>query len=197
VIRLATEADAGPIAAIYAPQVRSTPVTFEAVAPSPAEMAQRIADTLPRWPWLVDEQQGAVVGYAYANPFAQRVCYRWSVSTTVYVREDRWRRGVGRRLYAALLGLLAEQGFRSAYAGITLPNAASVGLHQAMGFEPVGVYRDAGHKLGRWHDVAWFQRALQPGALRVEEQPAEPVDVRTVLAARSPLWDDTEWSLRE
>ncbi len=192
-IRLATEADAGPIAAIYAPQVRSTTVTFESVAPSPAEMAQRIVDTLPRWPWLVDEQDGAVVGYAYANPFAQRVCYRWSVTTTVYVRDDHWRRGVGRRLVTALLGLLAEQGFRSAYAGITLPNAASVGLHQAMGFEPVGVYRDAGHKLGRWHDVAWYQRALQPGAPRVEEAPAEPVDVRTALAARAPLWDDTEW----
>jgi L-amino acid N-acyltransferase YncA len=192
-IRLATEADAGPIAAIYAPCVRNTPVSFETVPPGPAEMAGRILTTLPRWPWLVDEQDGAVAGYAYAGPFAQRVCYRWSATTTVYVRDDHWRHGIGRRLYAALLGLLVEQGFRSAYAGITLPNAGSVGLHQAMGFEPVGVYRDAGHKLGRWHDVAWFQRALQPDAPRAEEHPAEPLDVTTVLAQRAPLWQDTEW----
>lgn len=193
-IRLATEADAAPIAAIYAPYVRTTPVTFESVPPSPAEMAQRIVNTLPRWPWLVDEQEGAIVAYAYASAFAQRVCYRWSVTTTIYVRDDHLRQGVGRRLYSALLSLLAEQGFRSAFAGITLPNAASVGLHQAMGYEPVGVYRDAGHKLGRWHDVAWYQRALQPGAPRVEEHPTEPADVHAALSARAPLWNDSEWS---
>jgi len=193
VIRLATEADAAPIAAIYAPYVRSTPITFEVVAPSPAEIADRIVNTLPRFPWLVDEHEGAVVGYAYAGPFAQRVCYRWSATTTIYIREDQRRRGVGRRLYGALLGVLAEQGFRSAYAGVTLPNAGSVGLHEAMGFEPVGVYRDAGHKLGRWHDVARLQRALQPNAPRVEEHPPEPADVTSVLAARSPLWADAEW----
>jgi hypothetical protein len=88
---------------------------------------------------------------------------------------------------------LAEQGFRSAYAGVTLPNEASVGLHKAMGFEPVGVYRDAGFKLGRWHDVGWFQRVLQPGARRVPlTEPAEPVEVTAVLAAQAPLWADTE-----
>ena len=191
-IRLASEADAAPIAAIYATCVRSTPISFEVVPPSPAEMAERIVNTLPRFPWLVDERDGAVAGYAYAGPYAQRVCYRWSVTTTVYVREDYWRQGVGRRLYRALLALLAEQGFRSAYAGVTLPNAGSVGMHEDMGFTAVGVYRDAGHKLGRWHDVAWFQRALQPDAPRQEDHPAEPVDVTTVLAARAPLWNDLD-----
>jgi phosphinothricin acetyltransferase len=192
VIRLASEADAAPIAAIYAPCVRSTPISFEVVAPSPAEMAERIVNTLPRYPWLVEERDGAVAGYAYAGPYAQRVCYRWSVTTSVYVRDDYRHQGIGRRLYRALLALLAEQGFRSAYAGITLPNAGSVGLHEAMGFAPVGVYRDAGHKLGRWHDVAWLQRALQPDAPRQEENPEEPVDVTTVLAARAPLWNDLD-----
>ncbi|MGM9487940.1 arsinothricin resistance N-acetyltransferase ArsN1 family B [Ideonella sp. YS5] len=191
-IRLASEADAAPIAAIYAPCVRSTPISFEVVPPSPAEMAQRIVNTLPRYPWLVEERDGAVAGYAYAGPYAQRVCYRWSVTTTVYVRDDYRGQGIGRRLYRALLALLAEQGFRSAYAGVTLPNAGSVGLHEAMGFTPVGVYRDAGHKLGRWHDVAWLQRALQPDAPRQEDHPAEPVDVTTVLAARAPLWNDLD-----
>ncbi len=193
-IRLANEGDAAEIAAIYAPYVRNTPISFETVPPSPAEIAERIVNTLPRWPWLVHESEGAVAGYAYAGPFAQRVCYRWSVTTTVYVRDDQARRGLGRGLYRALLSLLAEQGFRSAYAGITLPNENSMGLHKAMGFEPVGVYRDAGHKLGRWHDVAWFQRALQPNAPRVEEHPAEPVEVSAVLAAQAPLWAETEWS---
>jgi L-amino acid N-acyltransferase YncA len=196
VIRLASEADASPISAIYAPCVRSTPISFEVVPPSPAEMAERIVNTLPRWPWLVEERDGAITGYAYAGAFAQRVSYRWSVTTTIYVRDDYRRQGVGRRLYRALLTLLAEQGFRSAYAGITLPNAGSVGLHEAVGFTPVGVYRDAGHKLGRWHDVAWYQRALQPDAPRQEEQPAEPVDVRTVLAARAPLWSDLDDDFR-
>ncbi|MFO1339873.1 MAG: arsinothricin resistance N-acetyltransferase ArsN1 family B [Burkholderiaceae bacterium] len=193
-IRLANEGDAAEISAIYAPCVRNTPISFETAPPSPAEMAERITATLPRRPWLVQEADGAIVGYAYASPFAQRVCYRWSVTTSVYVRDDQHRRGVGRSLYRALLSLLAEQGFRSAYAGVTLPNEGSVGLHKAMGFEPVGVYRDAGHKLGRWHDVAWFQRALQPNAPRVEELPAEPLEVSAVLAAQAPLWAETEWS---
>jgi L-amino acid N-acyltransferase YncA len=194
-IRLATEGDAPAIAEIYAPFVKGTPITFESVPPGPAEIAERIVQTLPRWPWLVYEADGVVVGYAYAGAFAQRVCYRWSVTTTVYVREGHWRRGIGRRLYVALLNLLAQQGFRSAYAGITLPNENSVALHKAMGYEPVGVYRDAGHKLGRWHDVAWYQRALQPNAPRVEEHPTEPVDVKAVLAVQAPLWADTEWSI--
>lgn len=193
-IRLATEADAPAIAAIYALAVRDTPISFETVPPGPAEMAERIVHTLPRWPWLVSERDGEILGYAYAGAFAQRACYRWSVTTSVYVRQDHWRHGVGRGLYTALLTLLAEQGFRSAYAGVTLPNEASVGLHQAMGFEPVGVYRDAGFKLGRWHDVGWFQRALQPDAARAPRtEPAEPVEVTAVLAAQAPLWADTEW----
>lgn len=193
-IRLATPADAEAIAAIYAPCVSGTPISFETVPPGADEMAARIARTLPRWPWLVRQEAGQVAGYAYASAFAERVCYRWSVTTTVYVQADHWRRGVGRSLYAALLGLLAEQGFRSAYAGITLPNEASQGLHRAMGFEPVGVYRDAGHKLGRWHDVAWFQRQLRPDAPRAEEHPAEPLGVDAVFARQRPLWADTEGS---
>jgi L-amino acid N-acyltransferase YncA len=191
-IRLATAEDAPAIAAIYAPYVRDTPITFESVPPAPAEMAERIAATLPRWPWLVREQDGQIQGYAYAGAFAQRVCYRWSVTCTVYVHAEHRRRGIGRGLYRALLAMLAVQGFRSAYAGITLPNEGSVSLHEAMGFEQVGVYHDAGHKLGRWHDVAWFQRALQPGAPRAEEEPAEPLDVDAVLAAQSPLWAEMD-----
>lgn len=193
-IRLATPADAEAIAAIYAPCVSGTPISFELVPPGAGEMAARIARTLPRWPWLVREEAGQVAGYAYAGAFAERACYRWSVTTSVYVQAGHWQRGVGRSLYAALLGLLAEQGFRSAYAGITQPNEASMGLHRAMGFEPVGVYRGAGHKLGRWHDVAWVQRALQPDAPRAEEHPAEPLSVDAVFARQRPAWADTEGS---
>jgi L-amino acid N-acyltransferase YncA len=194
VIRLATAADAPAIAAIYAPHVIGTPITFECEPPSADEMAARIARTLPRWPWLVREDAGRLLGYAYAGPFAERVCYRWSVASSVYVQPEHFRRGIGRGLYAALLSLLAEQGFRSAYAGITLPNEGSFGLHQAMGFKPVGVYHDAGHKLGRWHDVAWLQRALQPEAPRQEDHPAEPLEAPAVFARQHPLWSDTEWS---
>ena len=159
-IRLASEADAAPIAAIYAPCVRSTPISFEVVAPSPAEMAERIVNTLPRYPWLVEERDGAVAGYAYAGPYAQRVCYRWSVTTSVYVRDDYRHQGIGRRLYRALLALLAEQGFRSAYAGITLPNAGSVGLHEALGFRKVAHFAEGGMKFGRWVDVGYWELNL-------------------------------------
>lgn len=193
-IRLATPADAAAMAALYAPCVTDTAISFELVPPSADEMAARVARTLPRWPWLVREEGGELLGYAYAGPFAERPCYRWSVTTSVYVHPGHHRRGIGRGLYAALLGLLAEQGFRSAYAGITLPNEASMHLHRSMGFTPVGVYHDAGHKLGRWHDVARVQRALQPGAARAEPQPPEPLEATAVFAHQHPLWDDTEWA---
>jgi phosphinothricin acetyltransferase len=114
------------------------------------------------------------VGYAYASRHRERAAYQWSVDTTVYVRQGRQRRGVGRALYTALLGVLPLQGYVNAYAGVTLPNPASVGLHTAMGFQPVGTYRRVGWKLGRWHDVAWFQRPLGAGPVDDGVPPAPP-----------------------
>ena len=159
-IRLASPADAAAVRQIYTPAVERTPISFEVVAPAVAEMARRIVDHADEHPWLVAEDGGAVLGYAYAGQFRARAAYRWSVETSVYVAGGARRRGGGRTLYASLLSLLAAQGYHRAFAGITLPNPASVGLHEAMGFARLGVFREVGWKLGSWHDVGWWQRQL-------------------------------------
>jgi phosphinothricin acetyltransferase len=177
-IRLAVDADADAIAGIYRPVVEATAISFETTAPGRAEMGRRVTDTLPSHPWLVCDIDGRIAGYAYATRHRMRDAYRWSVDTSVYVDNGYRRRGVGRGLYESLFAILAAQGFFNAYAGITLPNPASVGLHESVGFEKLGVYRRVGYKLGRWHDVGWWQRALQ--AHRPPSR--EPYDVATVLS---------------
>lgn len=160
-IRLATLDDAEPVRDVYAPYCL-TPISFELEPPSVEEMRGRLVKVLGKYPWLVCEDGGHVLGYAYASQHRERAAYRWSVDTTIYVRQGLQRRGVGRALYTSLLALLPLQGFVNAYAGVTLPNPASVGLHEAMGFQRLGVYERVGYKSGSWHDVAWFQRPLQP-----------------------------------
>lgn len=172
-IRVAVPGDAEGVHAIYAPVVRDTAISFELEPPDVAAMAGRIAETLAEHPWLVCERAGAVAGYAYATTHRARPAYQWSVDVSVYVNPDARRGGVGRRLYTALFRLLALQGYRNAYAGIALPNAGSVGLHEAMGFRPVGVYRQVGFKLGAWHDVGWWQ--LQLGERVVPPPPPLPL----------------------
>ena len=113
--------------------------------------------------WVVLENQGRVVGYSYGGPYKSRAAYRWSCEVSVYLEPGRRRTGGGRALYDALFDRLAVRGFRTAVAGMTLPNDASVGLHRAMGFEPVGTYRRNGWKHGTWHDVAWVQRTIATG----------------------------------
>jgi L-amino acid N-acyltransferase YncA len=169
-VRDALEYDAAPCAAIYAPYVTDTAITFESEPPSGSEMAERIAGARRTHAWLVLEDRGRVVGYAYGGPYKGRAAYRWSCEVSVYLEWGRRRTGGGRALYAALLARLAERGFRTAVAGMTLPNEASAGLHRAMGFEPVGVYRGIGWKHGTWHDVAWVQRSIGPG----QDPPPEP-----------------------
>jgi L-amino acid N-acyltransferase YncA len=161
-IRLATSDDAAAVAAIYRPIVASSPSSFEVEPPDEQEIRRRIQETLTAYPWLVCEHPDRVVGYAYAARHRVRAAYQWSVDMSVYVHPDVHRCGIGRALYASLVRILAAQGYFNAYAGITLPNPASVGLHESVGFEPVGVYRHVGHKLGAWHDVGWWQLGLQP-----------------------------------
>lgn len=179
-VRDARGDDAAAIAAIYAPVVRDTPISFELEPPDAAAMRQRVLDTLERRPWLVCEREGEVVGYAYAASHRERAAYQWCVETSVYIAESARRQGVGRTLYAALLPLLARQGYVHAYAGITLPNPASVGLHEALGFRPIGVYQAIGFKLGAWHDVGWWDLTLPARAL--PEQPAAPVPYPLVVS---------------
>jgi phosphinothricin acetyltransferase len=162
IIRLARAEDARAIQAIYAPIVSHTPISFETIPPSVEEMSQRIERTLRSYPWLIYEDAGELLGYAYANQHRVRSAYQWSVDVSVYVHENGRRQGIGRKLYTALFKLLREQGFYNVYAGITLPNPASIALHEAMGMQPLGVYNNVGYKLGAWYDVGWWQGQLQP-----------------------------------
>ncbi|MFJ1759545.1 GNAT family N-acetyltransferase [Amycolatopsis sp. NPDC088138] len=156
-IRDATEDDAAACAAIYAPYVTDTAISFETEPPDTDEMARRIADAHA---WFVLEEDGQVAGFAYARPFAERAAYRWSCTTSIYLEAGRRRTGAGRALYETLFERLRERGLRQALAGMTLPNDASAGLHRALGFEPAGVYRRVGWKHGAWRDVAWVQKDL-------------------------------------
>jgi L-amino acid N-acyltransferase YncA len=163
--------DAAACAAIYAPYVRGSVSSLEEEPPGAAEMARRIEAVVPSYPWLVAEDAGAVVGYAYGSRHHPRAAYRWAVDVTVYIDAAHRGRGLGTELYAALLKLLARQGLRMACAGITLPNEASVALHESLGFRPVGVYRRIGFKHERWWDVGWWQLELPVGG---GDPPAEP-----------------------
>ena len=161
-IRRVDARDAAAIRAIYAPYVSDKATSFEVTIPSVEEMERRIQSYGDRYPWLVFERDGVVLGYAYASTHHERQAYQWSVNVSVYVHADAHRSGLGRALYTALFDLLRRQGFVNAYGGITLPNPASVGLHESMGFTPVGVYTGVGYKFGRWHDVAWLHLQLVP-----------------------------------
>ena len=161
-LRVATPDDAAAIRDIYAPSVTDSVISFEEAAPSAEEMRARITATLASTPWLVCERAGDVIGYAYAGRHQARAAYQWSADASVYVSAAARRLGVGRRLYTALFALARLQGYRAMHAGITLPNAASVGLHEALGFTPVGVYPKVGYKHGAWHPVGWWQLELAP-----------------------------------
>ncbi len=161
-IRMATPSDARAVQEIYGPVVLHTPISFEEEVPSVRELAGRIEKVLAFAPWLVLEEDGRVLGYAYASRHHERAAYRWSVDASVYVRETGRRSGVGRALYGSLFALLVRQGFHAVHAGITVPNAASVGLHEALGFRPVALFPRVGFKQGRWHDVGYWQLELRP-----------------------------------
>ncbi|MHA3701645.1 arsinothricin resistance N-acetyltransferase ArsN1 family B [Jatrophihabitans sp. YIM 134969] len=170
-IRAATAADAAGCRGIYAPFVLDTAVSFEEDVPSVETVAARIEASLAAHAWLVAVVDGEVVGYAYATRHRERAAYRWACDVSVYLAGSARGRGIGRRLYEVLFARLADRGYVTALAGIALPNPASIGLHRAMGFEDVGVYRNIGFKGGSWHDVCWMQRSLvsipvQPGELR-------------------------------
>jgi len=182
-IRLATESDAEQIQAIYAPYVIHTAISFELEPPTVEEMRRRIGDILPHWPWLVCEQRRKILGYVYAGRHRSRAAYQWSADVSVYIDEQFHRLGIGRALYSSLFAILALQGFYNAYAGITLPNAASISLHESLGFQPIGVYPAVGYKLGVWHDVGWWELTL-----RAHTIPPGPLkDFRAVRA--SPEWE--------
>jgi L-amino acid N-acyltransferase YncA len=170
-VRIARPEDAPAIQAIYAPYVAETAISFELEPPSVEDVAGRMKRAGSAFPWLVFEQRGQVLGYAYASAHRERAAYGWSADSTVYVARGAHRRGIGRALYGRLISILGLQGFHCLFGGITLPNAGSVALHEACGFRHVGVYREVGFKLGAWHDVGWW-------GLHLNRPPGEPVPPR-------------------
>jgi L-amino acid N-acyltransferase YncA len=175
-IRFAGPTDAAGILAIYGPYCESTCVSFEIVAPTIAQIQERISRITSDYPWLVAEIDGQTIGYVYASRHHERAAYRWSVDVAVYIAAGYQRRGVGRILYEVLFSILREQGHFKAFAGITLPNPASVGLHESLGFRPAAIFRGVGYKFGRWLDVGWWQRDLQPE----RDNPTDPHSFRSM-----------------
>lgn len=178
-IRLATPDDAAQIAAIYAPIVTDTHISFEERAPSVDEMRRRITAYGTTHPWLVAIEDGAILGYAYATAHRDRAGYRWSADSSIYLADGARRRGLGTRLYVELFRILKVQRFHNVFAGVTLPNDASVALHRKLGFTRVGIYRSVGFKCGSLYDTSWWQlRLIESPAL----PPDEPLPMRAVGA---------------
>ncbi len=174
--------DAEQIRSIYEPIVVDTAISFELRVPTIPEMRRRIEETLEHIPWLVYEQEGNVLGYAYAGSHRARAAYGWSVEFAAYVHVDARGRGVGKELYRSLAAVVRRQGYRNAYAGITLPNDGSVGLHRSLGFRSIGVFPDVGFKHGRWHSVGWWHLPLNES----KQAPGPPVPLPVLR--ESPEW---------
>ena len=181
-IRVARESDADQMLGIYDPIVRATAISFELAPPGVDEMRERIRNTLASHVWLVCEEAQAIAGYAYASKFRPREAYQWTAEVTVYVHPAQQRRGIGRALYRSLVEILRLQGFCSAIAVIALPNDASVRLHEGLGFQSIGIFERAGYKLGRWHDVGWWQ-------LKLQEHHSNPMAPRNI----AELTGTAEW----
>lgn len=176
-IRFATTADAPAVLEIYGPFCEDSPISFETEKPSVSEIERRIRKIVERFPWLICENENEVLGYAYAGPHRDRAAYRWSVDVAIYIARKCRGQGFGTALYTVLFELLRIQGYFKAYAGNTLPNPASVRLHQRLGFEPVAIYKKVGYKAGAWHDVSWWDLILQP----TDSQPEETLLIEDAL----------------
>lgn len=175
-IQMVTPGDAAELLDIYAPYVLESAVSFEVSVPTLADFQGRIREGLAIAPWLAFALDGRIVGYAYGSKHRSRESYQWSVDVSVYVASEFQKRGIGTHLYRGLLEALREQGYFNAFAGIALPNAGSIRLHESLGFIPVGVYKCVGFKLGKWHDVGWWQKNLRPSISEPKELKA-PCDV--------------------
>lgn len=169
-IRLATIDDTKQILEIYTPYVEATSISFETIVPSIEEMETRIKHTLENNPWIVFEEDKCILGYAYASKHRERAAYKWAVDASIYVRQDCREKGIGKALYTALISILKLQEYCNVYAGICLPNEASVGIHEYFGFKKIAQYNKVGNKFNKWHDVGWWELFLK----QHEDKPGEP-----------------------
>ena len=163
-IRLAKPSDARSLLDIYAPYVENTAITFEYEVPTIQDFAIRIEKTLEKYPYLVAEEDGVVLGYAYASTYYARAAYDWAVELSVYVSQDARGKGVGSKLYDALEDLLDQMGYVHFLACISLPNEASLALHRKRGYQQVAHFPKIGYKFNRWHDIVWLQKSLDKEA---------------------------------
>ncbi len=182
-IRLATSNDAQSVLDIYAPYCLKSPATFELQAPELEEIRNRIDKTLTRFPYLLFEENGRTLAFAYAGQYMERAAYRFSAAVSVYVKEGFQGTGKGKALYGVLIPLLKKQGFCNAFAGITMPNPGSEALHKSLGFVQTGLYKNVGYKFEKWHDVSWWQLTLRPPV----DIPGEPTSIKEML-------EDAEYS---
>ncbi len=159
-LRTARVEDGAALCSIYHPYVMETAITFVMKEPTAESFAGKIQSLIPQYPFIVCEENGKAVGYAYAAELRPHDAYQWDAELSVYVDRDFHGRGIGRKLYAALLELLKIQGYQTVYGVLTLPNEKSLRLHAAFGFETLGVFPKAGYKLGKWHDIIWLQKTL-------------------------------------
>jgi phosphinothricin acetyltransferase len=162
--------DAKSVLDIYRPYIESTAITFETTVPGVEAFADRIKANTEKFPWLIAEEEGAIIGYAYASKHRERAAYQWCVESSVYVMEPYHHTGIANDLYLKLFDILQQSGYINVYAGVTLPNPKSYAFHSKMGFEPIGVYKNIGYKLGKWHNVAWLVKCINPHS----DHPSEP-----------------------
>lgn len=177
-IRLVAEKDTKAVRDIYAYYVEQTHVSFEYTAPTIEEFQERMIATTEEFPWLVCLQQEEVVGYAYAHKHRLRDAYQWSPESTIYLAPHVHTKGIGSILYKALIDILRLQGYGNVFAGVALPNEKSVGIHQRLGFEEIGIFKNVGYKNGKWHDTRWFQLNLQ----QLQSTPKTPMKLASILA---------------
>ena len=161
-IRIAEKGDIPAILDIYGPYILTTTATFEYTVPTPAEFTERFETITAQFPWLVWEENGQILGYAYASPPYARAAYQWCAEPSVYLRPDAKRKGIGKKLYAALEAILAFQGYQVLYALITGENTGSLRFHEACGYAHRVTFPDCGFKFGRWLDLIWMEKRLRP-----------------------------------
>lgn len=161
-IRMIEEKDIQTVLDIYKPYIETTAITFETEVPTYEEFVQRVNHKLEQFPWLVYEEEGKILGYAYASLMRERAAYSWDAELSVYLQEGNHGLGIGSKLYLVLEAILKEMNFVNLYGCITYPNEKSVRLHQKLGYKEIGIFHNSGYKLGSWHDVLWMEKQIRP-----------------------------------
>ncbi|MFV0606034.1 MAG: GNAT family N-acetyltransferase [Niabella sp.] len=180
IIREIETKDLNAVLGIYSPFINDTAVTFETIQPGFDLFKQRVASVTQQYPWLVAEEDGIILGYAYASSYRERKAYQWCCEVSIYLHPNSKGKGIAGNLYKALIEILHIQEFCNAYAVIALPNDNSVRFHEKYGFKWFATYNNVGYKLGKWHNVGWWQLAIQPP----KENPSDPIPYRQIEKAR-------------